>query len=92
MLKWRFCVVACGNSTFSQTHKAGDNGINPNFVFPYIYLQFSSLFGSLDVSKCKLRYGSSWQNRLPVKISDFISLLNFEWHSQNEVGNIGILV
>ena len=25
------------------------------------------------------------------KIADFISLLNFEWHSQNKVGNIGIL-
>ena len=29
---------------------------------------------------------------LHFEVSDFISLFNFEWHSQNKVGNIGILV
>ena len=33
-----------------------------------------------------------WQKGLPFNIEDFIGLLNFEWHSQNEVGNIGIPV
>ena len=73
MFIWRFCVVACGNSTFSQTHKVGDNEINP------IYLQFSSLFGSLDVSKCKVRYKLAKE----ITCIDFISLFNCEWHSQN---------
>ena len=30
--------------------------------------------------------------RLPFKVAVFICLFKFEWHSQNEVGNIGILV
>ena len=29
---------------------------------------------------------------LPIKVADFISFANFEWHGQNEVGNIAILV
>ena len=29
---------------------------------------------------------------LDFKVVDFIGLGNFEWHSQNEEGNIGILV
>ena len=38
MFIWKFYVVACKNSTFSQAHKVGNNGINANFVFPYIYI------------------------------------------------------
>ena len=34
----------------------------------------------------------NWQKRLPFKVGDFIGLLNFKWHSQNKVANIGILV
>ena len=34
----------------------------------------------------------SWQKVLPFKVGDFISLFNFLWHGQNEVGNIAILV
>ena len=34
----------------------------------------------------------SWQKGLPVKVGNFIGLLNFEWYSQNEGGNIGNLV
>ena len=34
----------------------------------------------------------SWQKGLPFKVGDFIGLFNYEWHSQNTVGNIGILV
>ena len=35
----------------------------------------------------------SWQKGLPFKVADFIGirLFNFEWHSQNKVGNIGSL-
>ena len=29
---------------------------------------------------------------LPFKFADFLRLFNFEWHNQNELGNIGILV
>ena len=29
---------------------------------------------------------------LPFKVADFIGLFNFEWHGQNKVGNIAILV
>ena len=32
------------------------------------------------------------QNGLPFKVGDIFGHLNFERHSQNEVGNIGILV
>ena len=28
---------------------------------------------------------------LPLKVAYFIGVVNFEWHSQIEVGNIGIL-
>ena len=28
----------------------------------------------------------------PFEVADFIGLYNFEWHNQDEVGNIGILV
>ena len=27
-----------------------------------------------------------------LKVTDFIGLFNFEWYSQNKVGNVGILV
>ena len=29
---------------------------------------------------------------LHFKVADFVGLVNFEWHSQNKVGNVGILV
>ena len=34
----------------------------------------------------------SWWKGLPNKVAEFIGLFNFEWHSQNKVGNIGILI
>ena len=34
----------------------------------------------------------SWQKESPFKVANFVSLFNFEWHRQNKVGNIGILV
>ena len=34
----------------------------------------------------------SWWKGLPFKAAHFIGLFNFEWHDQNEVGNIAILV
>ena len=47
------------NSTFSQTHKVGNNGINANFVLPYIcsflhYLDHVMLVNvTLDISGYK---------------------------------------
>ena len=32
------------------------------------------------------------KKELPFKVADFIGPLHFEWHSQNPVGNVGILV
>ena len=29
---------------------------------------------------------------LHLKVEDFIGIVNFEWHNQNEAANIGILV
>ena len=56
-----------------------------------IYLQFSSLFGPCGVSNCKNK--RQLEKELSFKVEDFfIDLLNFEWHSQNEVGNIAIFV
>ena len=34
----------------------------------------------------------SWSKGLLFNVADFIGLFNFEWHGQNEVGNISILV
>ena len=34
----------------------------------------------------------TWLKGLPFKIANFIDLFNFEWHGQNKVGNIAILV
>ena len=33
-----------------------------------------------------------WHKELLFRISDFSGLFNFEWHSENKVGNVGILV
>ena len=71
-------------STFSHIQKVGNNGIVANFVFPYscsflYYLYFKMLVNvKLD---CQV-----------VKGITFIGPLNFEWHGQNKVGNIAILV
>ena len=80
------------DSMFSQTHKVGNNGINANFVLPCIcsflhYLELKMLV------QCGIRYrlakGITFQGwRL---FGGFFGLLNFEWHSQNEIDNIGIL-
>ena len=34
----------------------------------------------------------SWYKELPFIVADFIDPFNFEWHGQNKVGNIAILV
>ena len=34
----------------------------------------------------------SWCEGFHFKTAGFIGLLNFEWHRQNEVGNVAILV
>ena len=45
-------------------------------------MPFSSLFVSLDVSKCEIRC------QLVKGVADFIGLFNFEKHSHYKVGNI----
>ena len=37
--------IFSSGSTFSHAHEVGNNGINANFVFPYV-CSFVSLFGS----------------------------------------------
>ena len=69
---------------FSHTHKVGNNGINANFVFLRNYSFHHYLDHKVLVN---VKSAVSWQ-----KGFYFISLLNFEWHNQNEVGNIGIPV
>ena len=39
-----------------------------------------------------MKLDASWSKGLTSKVTDFIDLFNFEWHGQNKVGNIGILV
>ena len=64
------------------THKFDNNGINANFVFPYIcsflhYFDLNMLVNNkLDVS---------WQRGLPFKVGNFIGLLNFEWYREKEI-------
>ena len=39
-----------------------------------------------------MKLGVSGYRGLHSKVADFISLANFEWNSQNKVGNIGVPV
>ena len=36
-------LIIVTQSTFSHTHKVGNNGINANFVFPYICISLHYL-------------------------------------------------
>ena len=76
-------------STFSQTYKVGNNGINFNFVFPYICSFIYYLYLKMLVN---VKLGLPFEKGLPFKAADFMVLFNFEWHGENEVGNIVILV
>ena len=70
--------------TFSQTNKVGNNGINANFLFPYI----SSFLHYLDLKVLvNVKSAVSWQKGLSFNAADFISLLNCTAKM-----NIGILV
>ena len=66
-------VLLC--SRFSQTQTIGNNGINANFVFPYIcsFLHYLDLTMLVDVN-----LDVSWEKGLPLKVAAFIGLLNFE--------------
>ena len=73
--------------TFAQTHKVGNKGINANFVFPF----FCSFLHYLDPKMlANVKLDVSCLKGLSLKAADFICLFNFEWHSQNKVGNTGI--
>ena len=39
-----------------------------------------------------VKLDASWQKGLSLKVAGFSGLFNFEWHSQNEIGNAGTLV
>ena len=55
------CVRQLDNSTCSQTHKVDNNGINANFLFPYIYCSQRSwgkvIFSEACVKNCVQREG-----------------------------------
>ena len=70
-------------STFSHTRKVANNDINGSFLFPCIssFLHYFNLKMLINV-----KLG------LPFKVADFVVLFNFEWHGENKVGNIVILV
>ena len=59
-----------------------------NFVFPCIcsFLYNWNLKILVDV-----KLDVSWSKGLPLKVAYFIGLLDFEWHRQNTVGNMGII-
>ena len=59
----------------------------------YYHLQFSSLFVSSDVSKYKIRCQLVKEITFQgCRLYLFVFFLHFEWHGQNKVGNIAILV
>ena len=39
-----------------------------------------------------MKLDPSWYQGLSFKVAEFFGLFNLEWHYQNEVGNIAILV
>ena len=55
-----FSVIPLSLSRFLQTHKIGNDGINDNFVFPYIYIFLLYLYmryrvrGSMIILNMKL--------------------------------------
>ena len=73
-------------STFSQTHKIGNNA---NFVFSYIRSFFYYLYHMILVNT---KIDIIWYKGIHYYIAAFTGFVNFECHSQNEVGNIGILI
>ena len=75
-------------STYLQTCKIDNNGINANFVL--LHVHFPWLFAPYDFSKCKIRGQLVWG--LHFKGADLNGRINFEWQSQNGAGNIRILV
>ena len=78
--------ILLGYSTFSQAHKVDTICINAHFLFRYIWSFFHHLILTILINRCQLVKG------LPFKIADFVSLFNLQWHSQNKIGNTGILV
>ena len=64
--------------------------IHTKYTLYSFLAEVSSLFVFQDVRKCDIR--CQLVNGIPSKVTDFIGLFNFEWHGQNEVGNIAILV
>ena len=67
-------------STFSHSHKIGNNCINGNFVLPY---NCSFLYYLHHMMLVNVKLDVSWYEGLPFKLADF-SILN----GQNEVGRV----
>ena len=59
-------------STFSHSHKIGNNGINGNFVLPY---NCSFLYYLHHMMLVNVKLDVSWYEGLPFKLADF-SILN----------------
>ena len=84
-LSTTICISTTVERYYTNTQK---------FCIP-IYLLFPPLFDFYDFSKCEIRF-----ERIPENYTRSASFqgcifhwsLHFSWHSQNEVGNIGILV
>ena len=61
-----------------------------HYLYSHIFT-ISPLFDYYDVSKHEIRFEKDTRE-LHFKVAYFIGLFHFSWHSQNEVGNIDILV
>ena len=55
------------------------------YICSFLHYLCLKIFVNVKLDVC-------WSKGLPFKVEDFIGLFNFEWHGQNEVGNIAILV
>ena len=80
------------HSTFSHTHKVGNNGINANFVFPhfiFIYLFLQTVF-SYIFRPLAYMFGVDWEECDTVAIVLGIKLLPNEMLAYLELGELRV--
>ena len=70
-------------------HKRTKLALLPALHFPF-FCRFLLYLDHMVLVDVKLEI--SWKRWVNFKVADFIGLVNFEWHSQNKFGNVGILV
>ena len=70
-------------------HKIDNIGNIANFVFQYICPLLLYLYHMIFVN---VKLNISRIRAVPFKVANFIGPVTFQWHSQNEIGIIGILV